>query len=218
MNIVLSQAEKLPSQIKDQCLEIFDILTNNLEYYDMQTGAITIKTISRCNFYITIDPLYIHIFGAMLCLSFSVIYHIFYPYSETAQSVLSRLDYGGISLMSAGTAFPPIIYGFACNFAVKASILSIVLIAAIFAFGLTLSPNGDSPAFRNIRGVSFFISGAFAAIPIVIAAISTESESLWYWIIGHTIYIFSAIFYVTRIPERFSPGKYDSFVLYIIHN
>jgi len=116
--------------------------------------------------------------------------------------------------MIAGTTFPPIMYGFACNVVLRTVILAVVTIASVLAFGLTLAPTRDSPTYRTIRGVLFFITGVFAALPIIIACYSTNS--FWHWVIGHMIYAVGAFFYVTRIPERYWPGKFDYYVVLII--
>ena len=37
------------------------------------------------------------------------------------------------------------------------------------------------------------------------------------WALGGALYIFGAILYVLKFPERFKPGKFDFFVRYIYH-
>lgn len=149
--------------------------------------------------------------GAILCLSFSAAFHLLYIYNEKVHKLSSRLDYGGISLMIAGSTFPAVMYGFACNTTARVVILGIVSVAAVAAFFVTLAPGGDTSAFRTVRGVLFFITGVFAAIPILVATASTGS--IYYWAIGHGLYAISGFFYLTRIPERYAPGKFDYLVL-----
>lgn len=57
-------------------------------------------------------PLYIHMTAAIICLSLSSFFHSFCCYNETANIYLSRLDYGGISFLIAGSCMPPYFYSF----------------------------------------------------------------------------------------------------------
>ncbi|MFM7851751.1 MAG: hemolysin III family protein [Flammeovirgaceae bacterium] len=52
--------------------------------------------------------------SAFFCLGSSFIFHLCFIRSEIILKVLSRLDYGGISILIMGTAYPPIMYIFAC--------------------------------------------------------------------------------------------------------
>jgi hypothetical protein len=52
---------------------------------------------------ITRIPLYIHMFSAIICLSFSSFFHLFTCYNKTVNNYLSRLDYGGISFLISGS-------------------------------------------------------------------------------------------------------------------
>ena len=113
--------------------------------------------------------------------------------------------------MIAGSTFPPIMYGYFCDFIPRTVILSIVTVAAVFAFILTLIPGADGPGFRTVRSILFFITGTCAAVPIIIATISTNS--VYYWVAGHLLYTIGVIFYGTRIPERYAPGKFDYLVI-----
>jgi len=44
----------------------------------------------------------------------SALYHLMYPKSAGYQSNLSRLDYGGISILIFGSAFAVLYYAMAC--------------------------------------------------------------------------------------------------------
>ena len=57
-------------------------------------------------------PLYIIIFSAIFCLSFSAIFHLFGVINEKYFNILNRFDYGGISLLISGSCFPPYYYFF----------------------------------------------------------------------------------------------------------
>ena len=62
--------------------------------------------------HLTRIPLYIFIITGLLCLGFSSLFHTAYCYSENSYHNLSRLDYGGIALLIAGTIVSPYFYTF----------------------------------------------------------------------------------------------------------
>lgn len=60
-------------------------------------------------------PLFIHMVSAIICLGCSTFFHLYKDHSEKYSRLLSRLDYGGISILIAGSNTPPIIYSFYCE-------------------------------------------------------------------------------------------------------
>lgn len=60
-------------------------------------------------------PVLIHLVSALFCLSCSTTFHLFSAYSSKVGDVLSRLDYAGISVLIAGSCFPPYYYMFCCT-------------------------------------------------------------------------------------------------------
>ena len=51
-------------------------------------------------------PLGINVFSACFCMGCSAVYHACYVKNVQCQGRLSRLDYGGISILIFGSAFP----------------------------------------------------------------------------------------------------------------
>eukprot|EP00826_Nyctotherus_ovalis_P013041 TRINITY_DN1348_c0_g1_i5.p1 TRINITY_DN1348_c0_g1~~TRINITY_DN1348_c0_g1_i5.p1 ORF type:complete len:192 (+),score=23.67 TRINITY_DN1348_c0_g1_i5:406-981(+) len=150
--------------------------------------------------------------GAILCLSCSATFHLFSAYGNKLQAFLSRLDYGGISLLIAGSAFPPVIYGFACNPIPRIFYILVVSTTCIAAFVTTLMPGAETSKYRRMRGFLFIFVGLFAGVPAVHAAIASDPNviiSIGYWAVGGAVYIAGALIYVARIPERLSPGTFD---------
>jgi adiponectin receptor len=153
--------------------------------------------------------------GAILCLLFSTTYHLFNVYNEKFQTFLSRLDYGGISFLIAGSAFPPVIYGFACNPLPKIFYSTIISTTCLTAFILTLMPGADLPKYRRMRGFLFIFVGLFAGVPVIHTSASNDPNILlygFYFALGGAIYVTGALIYVARIPERFAPGTFDFIV------
>ncbi len=59
-------------------------------------------------------PLFIFLFGAIICLGCSAVFHWFCVYSQQWSNFLNRLDYAGISILIAGSCYPPYFYFFYC--------------------------------------------------------------------------------------------------------
>jgi hypothetical protein len=60
-------------------------------------------------------PLFVFLVSAIICLSSSAIFHWFSAHSKTYFEFLNRLDYAGISILIAGSCFPPYYYFFYCE-------------------------------------------------------------------------------------------------------
>jgi adiponectin receptor len=70
-----------------------------------QNGSITL----------TRFPIFIQLITAMICLMCSSMFHLCLAFNERVINFLSRLDYAGISLLIAGSCYPPYYYFFYCN-------------------------------------------------------------------------------------------------------
>ena len=163
-------------------------------------------------------PLFIFLISAILCLTFSAIYHLIGCVSKTYHEVLSRFDYGGISLLVTGSCFPPYYYFFYCE--PKFSIFYLIFISTfgITTFCLSLTKSFNSPKMREFRGKLFLIFGLSAGIPIVHLSIVGDKLigynpdlRLLFWYLGGITYVIGGIIYITRFPEKKFPGKFDYF-------
>ena len=117
--------------------------------------------------------------GAIICLLFSTIFHLFCAVSAKVYTVLARLDYSGISLLILGSTFPPIVYGFACFTWVKLAYLALMTTFCTLAFVATLLPSADMPEYRKLRGILFIIVGLSAGASPFHAAISGYAENAY---------------------------------------
>ncbi len=121
---------------------------------------------------IAIGPLFVHIAGAIVCLFFSSIFHLFNVYSEKAQALLSRLDYAGVGVLVTGSSFPPVLYGFACNPYIKWTYISVISTTNLVVLVITVLPGADGPRFRKLRGTLFIVIGLLAGISPIHAVAS----------------------------------------------
>ncbi len=94
--------------------------------------------------------------------------------------------------------------------------LVIICTFSFIVFVYTLTPGFDTPKYRRLRGSLFLILGISTAIPILHLAffgkyvIGFEAKPyLIFWYIGGIIYVIGGLFFVTRIPEKYIPNKFD---------
>lgn len=163
-------------------------------------------------------PIFIMLSSAILCLSFSATFHMLSPISKEINHIFSRLDYAGISLLIAGSCYPPYMYFFYCEPLLRNIYLTFISLFAITVFFLTLTPSFHTPEKRTFRGLLFLALGISAGLPIIHlllfrSSVSgfTESPRLLFWYVGGACYILGALLYIKRIPEKFWPGTFDIF-------
>mmetsp|Transcript_10934 Transcript_10934/g.14750 ORF Transcript_10934/g.14750 Transcript_10934/m.14750 type:complete len:226 (-) Transcript_10934:76-753(-) len=159
-------------------------------------------------------PLGINIFSACFCMGCSALFHLLYVKNQRYQTNLSRLDYGGISILIFGSTFPVCYYAMACpQIDVAKNIILWSLAAVCLAcFIVTLIPEFDKPKYQKVRAIMYIVLGLSAGgVFVVFQAMEpyiTEHKS-WIYALGGYIYIQGAIIYMIKCPERCAPGKFD---------
>jgi len=115
--------------------------------------------------------------------------------------------------MIVGSYFPPLFYGFACSPGWR--IVYMVCISSLGVLGITVStvPVFATPRYRVIRTVFFVCFGCFAVFPVPHLWMSNGWGNFWPIMMGEllmgSLYIIGCVFYATRIPECYYPGKFD---------
>ena len=163
-------------------------------------------------------PLYIIIFSAIFCLSFSAIFHLFGVINEKYFNILNRFDYGGISLLISGSCFPPYYYFFYYSTLFKYLYLILISVFGVGTFLYSLTDDFNKPKRRALRGTLFLIFGLCSGVPIIHMAFFGDYIEgygddiiLLNWYLGGISYIIGALFYILRFPEKKFPGKFDYF-------
>ena len=87
-------------------------------------------------------PIFVHFAGGVLAFSSASFYHLFYIVSPRWNEVLSRLDYGGISILIMGSSYAPYIYAFSCKpvYWVRDRFIVLITVTSIISFLATMSP------------------------------------------------------------------------------
>ena len=144
----------------------------------------------------------------------STTYHVFHDCSAHISSTLSRMDYAGVSLLIAGSCYPPVYYIFYCEPIFSTIFLVGISIISISAFVITLSPNLDSAKYQTFRGLLYLALGLTAATPFLRFLIHYDRvapfmSSIPYFALMGFFYIAGVLIYIWKIPERWAPGVFD---------
>jgi len=151
------------------------------------------------------------ILSAILCLSFSTVFHLFYCHSHEASIAFQRLDYAGICFLISGTSAAAIYYLHFCN-PFRRNVYSVIAAALpIIAFAMTFMKGLMHPKYSPIRAGVFVVIGFSVAFPLVQFYEETHYWGTFHWLLvsGGLTYIVGAFFYATKIPERLFPGNFD---------
>lgn len=159
-------------------------------------------------------PWFVFLGGAMCCLLCSSLSHLFACHSKRFNFFFWRLDYAGISVMIVCSFFAPIYYAFSCHPLSCIFYLTSITLIGILAIITLLSPALSSPCFRSFRASLFLAMGFSGVIPAAHSVILYYNNpqvlvALGYEIAMGILYAAGAVFYVSRIPERWKPGKFD---------
>ncbi|CAH9083973.1 unnamed protein product [Cuscuta epithymum] len=159
-------------------------------------------------------PLYVFLAGSVFCFLSSSVCHLFCCHSQPMNLVLTQMDYVGIAVMIFTSYFPPMYYIFQCS-----PPWHIVYLTGTSIIGICITLTLLTPAFargkyRSFRACLFIAMGLFGLIPAIHALVVYWSDPYRNVMLAYEgamalFYIIGAMFYVSRIPERWKPGAFD---------
>lgn len=153
----------------------------------------------------------VYFLSTILCLAFSTIYHIFTCHSEHVAQMCKRFDYCGISILITGSIVAWVYYAFYHDSTIRSIYLSIVTIVGFSVAVVSLLKKFGSSEFRSIRTTIYIIYGVSAALPVIHYFFSDNYVDVPFFPLFTfgALYILGGVLYANRIPEKFSPGKFD---------
>ncbi|OAA63222.1 Hly-III-related protein [Akanthomyces lecanii RCEF 1005] len=138
-------------------------------------------------------------------------------HSHNVARFCNQLDYVGILLLMWGAGIPSTYYGFVCHPRLQSFYWILSTSAALCCAPFILSTRFVLPQFRRWR-VVFFAAFGFSSLIFVIhgailygRALQMTYMSLVPVLYMATINLAGAVIYVSRIPERWFPNKFDLF-------
>ncbi|KAL5522984.1 hypothetical protein ACEPAF_1251 [Sanghuangporus sanghuang] len=159
----------------------------------------------------------VFIISAVVCLTSSSFYHMAGCHSERVARRCHALDYSGIVVLIVGSFFPAVYYAFFCEPVLQGTYLSGILLAGLGAAFIVLNPEYSKPTHRGARTKVFIALGLSAVVPLSHALLThglgtlREEMGVHFVVLSGALYIFGAVLYANRIPERLSPGTFDYF-------
>uniref|UniRef100_A0A915JBJ7 Adiponectin receptor n=1 Tax=Romanomermis culicivorax TaxID=13658 RepID=A0A915JBJ7_ROMCU len=153
--------------------------------------------------------------GAVICMAFSSAFHTMYCHSLRIHKIFLKLDYVGISLLIMGSSIPWLYYSFYCRIEPKIVYISLISFLGVACILISFCETFSAPNYRHLRAGVFISFGCCGIIPLIHYFITDGihaafAESAFGWLILMAlIYLFGALLYAFRVPERFFPGKCD---------
>eukprot|EP01087_Luapelamoeba_hula_P007103 TRINITY_DN1723_c0_g1_i1.p1 TRINITY_DN1723_c0_g1~~TRINITY_DN1723_c0_g1_i1.p1 ORF type:complete len:367 (-),score=27.73 TRINITY_DN1723_c0_g1_i1:8-1108(-) len=153
------------------------------------------------------------LFFAQAQMLFSAIFHLVACKSATVYKWSVRLDYSGISFMIVGSYCPIMYYAFACNNAARTVYITGICVLGFIGLVLAWIPVFSTPRCLFIRTsyyIGFGLSSVLPFIHMLFEAGFQFAFSLgWREAIMGALYIGGSFIYMSKVPERWYPGRYD---------
>jgi adiponectin receptor len=160
-------------------------------------------------------PLVLYLLSCKLCLAFSALFHLFCAVRGAhVHRFFCRLDYAGISLLIAGSYLPVIFYMRSLDSWRWFYMVACVAIASGCIF-FTFCEACYQPKWRTFRALMYVAFGLFGVAPGTHAALIYGASHpfmapmFWRLCLMGALYIFGALLYILRIPERWWSGRFD---------
>lgn len=147
----------------------------------------------------------------------SLLYHWFNCISHDHHDCLLRMDISGIGFLICGSYYPPIYYAFQNHSAFGILYLTCITIGCILTSMMLLFPRFSEERYSLFRVGVLGSTALFGIIPLVHLfflhdgglqnpifygkLLAVLELYLWYGV--------AVLFYATKIPERFLPGKFN---------
>ncbi|KAH7343170.1 HlyIII-domain-containing protein [Rhizoctonia solani] len=155
--------------------------------------------------------------AGVFCLGASALYHTATCHSPNVAKRCNALDYSGIIVLTVGSFYPCLRYGFFCDPQFQVIYSVGITVAGLVAAYVVLNPDYSTPAYRWARTSVFFLLGACSFVPIATAyqlygLERMKNEMGVQWIaLTAVLYVSGAFIYACRVPERWFPGTFDLF-------
>lgn len=159
--------------------------------------------------------MFMFIAGSSVGMTLSFLFHLFDCHSQHVHALFARLDYAGISIMIAGSFVPSVYHAFYCTPHVQVTYMVLIWLFGIACTLISLLERFATPEYRTYRMSLFLFMGLSGIVPglhTVLKHGSTHvmaSHSVFWHLTMGTLYVFGAVLYGLRFPERFAPGRFD---------
>lgn len=165
-------------------------------------------------------PILVFLYGAFFCLRGSSVYHAFYCISFVVENIVQTIDYCGVTINVLGSYIPILYYSFYCYPTYRKMHLTITLVLNLINLSIMATPKYRAPETRPIRAISYICVSCYIFIAMThLYTLDGFNNPFFEYAVQYEIgmaisYLSGALCYVARIPERWSPGKFDYVVFF----
>ncbi|GAW05141.1 hypothetical protein LENED_006978 [Lentinula edodes] len=156
-----------------------------------------------------IDSVVISVFlvSATFCLCASAFFHVSTCHSEKIATHCHALDYSGIVVLTVGSFYPCIYYGFFCEPQFQALYITAITLVGIGAAYIVLNPEYAKPTHRGARTSVFIALGLCAVFPMSHWLIEHGFRTmldmgLHYLAISGCFYVVGALLYANLVNDE----------------
>ncbi|OAA54635.1 hemolysin-III channel protein Izh2 [Cordyceps fumosorosea ARSEF 2679] len=153
--------------------------------------------------------------GAVACLGMSAAFHTLLDHSAAVARWGNKLDYTGIVALIVGSYVPALYYGFFCEPVLFWAYLYVMCALGVACATVSWVERFRTSAWRPYRASMFIGLGLSGVVPILLGVRRhgyqhyEDRMGLSWVILQGALYIFGAVLYAARWPERSFPGKVD---------
>lgn len=156
-----------------------------------------------------------HLAAAIMMMSFSSGYHLFYCMGHEEAVLMRSLDLCGICIMICGSTTPPFYYGFMCddNRSWGYFYIGQVWLFCFVATYLTMIYR-NRPEKKMLCAIAFIVAGYSTGPGMIHLGYYSEDTivrafPVWPYLTGGILYAGGAIIFALKIPERYVPRTFD---------
>lgn len=217
VDYVHSNADLYYKELEKSINEL-QLLKNQFSIEHTRTKVIEMKEHMRYTFRryfapISKLPLIIFLLSGMICFLGSTLFHTFGCHSSKhTHTFFLKVDYSGIAVLIAGSEVPFICYIFNevshWRYIYLISLVVISIAVMIFSFAEKFS----SHEYQPYRAALFVLMGCSGLIPFAHMMIlfgGLDTAIFYKLALSVLLYLVGVGVYVSRLPERWCPGKFD---------
>lgn len=149
-------------------------------------------------------------FAATSCMGLSSIFHATKSHSPYVSKFGNSLDYFGIIIMITCSLISIVLFAFYDVPIAKYGFIALFLVLGVICSVLTLDREFATPNYRPLRSAMFIFFGLSGVFPVIAAVYmygvetAIERSNAGYLAAEGALYIFGALMYAMRVPERFT--------------
>lgn len=159
-------------------------------------------------------PVYVYFAGAMVCLLTSSVCHLLGCCKQHIAEMIWRFDYAGIAVLIVASFVPAMYYAFLCEPWWRNFYLITTVSMGCVVIGMSLPTMFQARHYRGLRAAIFTMLGAWGVVPVTQLLLTNGHvwairRAFMLDLLMGAIYVGGAVVYACRVPERWSPGRFD---------